>query len=120
MALNQVNNETYEFVPEKVGTFTPSFTPTSNSYLYVKQVGNVVYLSGVIAIDGTWADLSGYHLGDISGVSSPSSTAQIAVQSYQNSDELHAGYIIISSNYIAANVKPTDHGMIINGFYFTA
>lgn len=125
MALNQVNNETYEFVPEKVGTFTPNFTPAAGSFMNVKQVGNVVFLSGFLSIDGTWADITNNHLGDITGVDAPAGVPIIQVVSTADANTYHNGVIsaIISGNntvYVGANVTGTDKTLAINGFYFTA
>lgn len=126
MALNLVNNESYEFVPEKVGTFIPNFTPTDSSYLNVKQVGNIVYLSGILAVDGSLADI-GSHLGDITGVDPPVTGSHIPVISYsENVEDLHNGFLLMVSwgikegTYIGKSLTGTDKAFLIDGFYFTA
>ena len=53
------------------GTFTPTFTSGSGSYLNIKQIGSVVYISGKLVISTKWADVfANYNgtLGEITGV----------------------------------------------------
>ena len=126
MGLNLVDNTNYGFVGEKVGTFTPNFTPASGSHLNVKQIGNIVYLSGVLIIDGTWADITNNHLGDITGVDYPAMFSNMPVISYSdNLNDLHNGNIAMAhggnnSTYIGKNLTGTDKVLAVNGFYFTA
>lgn len=110
---------------EKTGTFTPNFTPGSGNNLTVKQIGHVVYLSGLLVIDGTWGDISNNHLGDISGVDAPAGVPIIQVVSSADMNAYHIGVIsaINGGNdtlYVGANVTGTDTAIAINGFYLTA
>lgn len=125
MALGIFDNSNYGFHEEKVGTFTPNFTPDTGSYLNVKQVGNVVFLSGMLVIDGTWADITNNHLGDISGVDVPASLPFINVLSSVDASTWHDGVISAANGgndttYLGMSVTGTDIILLINGFYFTA
>ena len=111
---------------EKTGTFTPNFTPVSGSYLTIKQVGHVVYLSGILQIKTI---PFGYDdLGTISGVDAPLQATDIPIVShvddYETYDQINPGWISIVVDQggikIAQKITPADHVVKINGFYFTA
>ena len=116
-------------VPEKTGTFTPNFTIDeygNPSIFEVKQVGNVVYMTGFLQIDGTWTDLLGGPLGTITGVDAPKSpsSSYIPVITMDNNAVMHNGYIrpYYSNGDIklSAELNAADIMIFINGFYFTA
>ena len=121
MALNYVNNESYEFEGSKQGTYTPNFTGQSGSHLEARQCGDMVFLTGNLAIDGTWGDVSGNNLGTLAGIDAPQRITQIPVFTYTDPNDLHPGYIsvvdFLGSIQIAATVESTDSAMIINGCY---
>ena len=116
MALNLVNNQTYEMEPEKNGTFTPSYTGSGS--LNVKQIGSVVFLTGAISITGTWADVS-TTLGTLSGVSAPGTITYIPVVTYDGNLTMHNGLIIVYNGSVnVSNIESGDSVMVINAQYF--
>ena len=108
---------------ENTGTFSPGFTMASGSRLTVKQIGSVVYLQGMLGIGTTFADVSGNHLGDISGVDVPGELGYLPVTTAKNADltDWHPGYLMAvalnGSVYVGMNVNDTDDTMMINTQY---
>lgn len=110
---------------EKTGTFTPNFTPGSGNNLTVKQIGHVVYLSGVLKRS---IPFGSDDLGTISGVDAPLQTTEIPIVSWDDGsetyDDIHPGWITVSVDQgvikLAQTIYPVDNDVKINGFYFTA
>ena len=123
MGLNLVDNTNYGFVGEKVGTFTPNFTPASGSHIEIKQVGNVVFIAGFLGISGTWEDVSSNHFGDITNVDVPAVPTFIPVLTSDGTN-LHPGTLAFADGngltYIGMGVNESDQILYIDGFYFTA
>lgn len=103
------------------GSFTLRFTEKSGSYSFVKQIGNVVYIYGVIQSTGTLADASSHHLGDITGVDGPARAINLPVWTTSDGEIWTPGNIslteISGSIYVGMGVKETDSSMLINAFY---
>lgn len=103
------------------GTFTLRFTEQSGSYIFVKQIGNVVYIYGMIQSTGTLADASAHHLGDITGVDGPARAISLPVWTTSDAVTWTPGIIslaeISGSIYVGMGVKETDSAMLINAFY---
>ena len=126
MALNLVNNESYEMVPTRDGTYVaPSGNTSITSDVKVRQVGNVVFISGTIQTSATWNDLTSGNIGGISGVDAPANTTKIPIiTGTQASGETeNAGYISIWKPFGAIHMRLytthlTDDVLEINGFYF--
>ena len=103
------------------GTFTPAFTERLSGTLNIKQIGNVVYVTGALYIDGTWADLTGNNLGTISGVAAPAVLEMIPVMSMDNSNNMHAGYVALFNDSgtlkLLSAANTGDRDILINGYY---
>ena len=106
------------------GSFTALVSVSSETNISVKQVGNVVFIYGVLALpDGsTLADLGGIFFGTLSGVSAPYDPTSMPVLTYEGAS-LHPGLVAavnqsgtISLSY--AGGTSTDTHIILNGFYF--
>lgn len=124
MALNMVDNTNYGFVDEIVGTFTPSEVMIGG--LTVKQIGNVVYVSGAIQKnEGVFYGQD--ELGTITDVPAPAGgfVNMIAMAENLNqpqTDDLKyalckistSGNILYYHVYDMANADT----LIINGYYF--
>ena len=122
MALNLVDNESFEFVPQGDGTFTAAFTEGSGSALKVKQIGDVVFLAGALTIDGTFADLTNNIIGTLSDVSVPNRVTYLPVKTYDSGLNTHDGLLLIYNDsgtvkITASQIVTTDVMVIINGFY---
>ena len=123
MALNLVDNESFEFVPQTDGTVTAAFTESSSSFLNAKQIGDIVFLAGALAIDGTFADLTNSVIGTLTDVSAPNRLYYIPVKTYDSGLTAHDGLLLVYND--AGTVKltgsqlvTTDVMMMINGHYF--
>lgn len=129
MALSLIDKTNYGMAVEKVGTFTPSFTPDTDmgdTALDVKQVGNVVYVAGMLRTESTWGG-SPVDVGTISGVDAPKAdgTCAFPVATCDNPLYPHIGFVEIYEDngeiVISAHVnEASDTMMMVNGFYFTA
>ena len=111
-------------VPGSSGTLSPSFSEASGSYLNIRQLGNIVYLAGVVKAESSF----GGSLGTFTGVDAPLRITEIPVLSHNGNpetvDDYHQGEIVVvealGTKQIATNIASGDTVIIINGFYFTA
>ena len=105
------------------GAFTPNFTMQNGSKLTVTQIGNVVYISGMVTISsGTFADVSGNHFGDITGVTVPTGVVFLPVLTTLDSETFHPGIFAVvgignNSVYIGMGIDESDNCLIVNTFY---
>jgi len=133
MALSLIDKTNYGMAVEKIGTFTPSFTPDTDfddTVLDVKQVGNVVFVAGMLRTESTWGG-SPVDVGTISGVDAPKTdgTCAFPVVTCDDPTNLHIGFmeiyedggdIVVKARLEGDSEGASDTMMMVNGFYFTA